>query len=191
MKEVEVLMQIHRGEERLETRLREVAQFVGEIAVDDQYYFDPLRRAEYFSSSGRFVSSFRLRKKDEKAQVTHKKDHFDQAGAWTYSDELETEVGDYDTFQQLIEALGFEKLVRLEMVKKTFLTDIYEIVLEEAKDLGIFLEVEAKTIPDGTDIDAVKNKIRAFIQELGIEGSESVSEGKAELLYKKQLTKQL
>ncbi len=189
MKEVEVLMRVNSGAEGLEERLRQQAKFVGAVVVDDQYYFDPLRHEQYFSPEGRFISSFRLRQKDGKARVTHKADHFDDVGLWTYSDELETEVGDYDTFQKLIETLGFEKLVCLEIVKKTFLTDDYEIVLEEVKDLGIFIEIEALHVDDGVDVEALKNKIRQFARDLGVEGEEELLMGKVELLWLKQKDK--
>ncbi len=189
MKEVEVLIRVHSGAEGLEERLRERAQFVGVVVVDDQYYFDPLRRQQYFSPEGRFVSSFRLRKKDGKARVTQKVDHFDEAGLWTYSDELETEVGDYTTFQQLIETLGFEKLVRLEIVKKTFLTDDYEIVLEEVKDLGTFIEIEALHVVEGVDIESLKKEIRQFAKDLSVEGEEEFLMGKVELLWLKKQNK--
>ena len=186
MKEVEVLMRVIKGANELEEGLRKIARFVGEVQVADQYYHDPLRNGDYFSSAGTFISSLRLRQKDDKAQVAHKQDHFDEAGSWIYSDELETEVGDHETFERLIAALGHQKLVRVEILKKTFLTDEYEIVLEEVKDLGIFVEVEALRVSDEANIADVKDKIRKFLKSLGVEGNEEACSGKPELLWLQQ-----
>jgi len=186
MKEVEIIIKVHKGARTLEKKLRKIAKFVGAVQVDDQYYHDPLRHTDYFREDGRFARSFRLRNKDAKVRVTHKRDYFDAKGLWTYSDELETDIGDHKTFKKLIEALGYKKLVRLQIVKKTFLTAKYEIVLEDAKGLGTFLEVEALQVPRGTNIEKLKDEMRTFAKNLGIEGEEELLRGKAELLYLKQ-----
>ena len=46
--------------------------------------------------------------------------------------------------EHILDALGFTELVRIDNRKHTFTTDEYEVVLEDVKDLGVFLEVEAK-----------------------------------------------
>ena len=54
--------------------------------------------------------------------------------------------------------LGFRELVRIDNMKYVFLDSDYEIVLEEVKGLGLFLEVEKMHVDD--DVLKVKENIQ-------------------------------
>ena len=66
---------------------------------------------------------------------------------------------------------------------ETYTFKDYEIVIENVKDLGLFLEVEYCTDIDG-DVKMEK-KIQEFINSLGINVSEELNIGKPEMYMKK------
>ena len=127
--------------------------------------------------------------KDGQAFLTHKRDRFLPDGTWTHSDEQETPIENTTNIQHILDALGFTELVRIDNRKHTFTTDEYEVVLEDVKDLGGFLEVEAKHPSD--NVAAEKAKIRVFIATLGSELGAELNVGKPELMLRKKRTQRL
>ena len=85
--------------------------------------------------------------------------------------------------------LGLKILTQIENEKHTFLTDKYEIVFEDVKNLGLFLEVERLSVDDNENIADVKQEIRDFIKNLDIKIKDELNAGKPELMLKKQISK--
>ena len=75
--------------------------------------------------------------------------------------------------------MGLKELVRIDNNKHIFETEEFEIVLEEVKNLGLFLEVENKNLK-GT-IKEIKNSILKFIKNLNFK-FEEMNQGKPELM---------
>ena len=84
----------------------------------------------------------------------------------------------------ILESLGFKILTQIENKKYTFLTDKYEIVYEDVKNLGFFLEVERLSVDDNENIADVKKEIRNFIKSLDIKIEEELNAGKPELMLR-------
>lgn len=84
----------------------------------------------------------------------------------------------------ILESLGFKILTQIENKKYTFLTDKYEIVYEDVKNLGFFLEVERLNVDDNENIADVKKEIRNFIKSLDIKIEEELNAGKPELMLR-------
>lgn len=184
MKEVEVLVKIKDDLETAKTKLSNF-KFEGIKNVFDVYFFnsniDDLKPKKDF----RLEKCFRLRQCDNKNYLTYKVDHFDENGIWSYSDEHETEILDFDSSMKIIKHLGFEELVSIENEKHTYMTYFYEIVLENVKNLGLFLEVElinAEKLKD-ENIEKEKQCIRKFIKSIGFEFDE-LNMGKPEMMLK-------
>jgi predicted adenylyl cyclase CyaB len=148
---------------------------------------DPLRNDLRPDLSGRLRASFRLRQKDGKNSVAYKVDHFGDGDEWTYSDEHETAVGDFDAMRVIIDHLGLQELVRVESEKHIWTTPEYEIVFEVVKDLGLFIEVEKlEQVPDDR-VAETKQGIREFLSGLGLKLGAEMNAGKPELLLKKKM----
>lgn len=184
MKEIEVLMGVKSTKEDALKALS-IFNFKGVKEVVDIYFYDPLRINLHPDSEGRLSSCYRLRLKDGKATVTYKKDYFDNGGIWTHSDEYETGVDDFDILLQIQYNLGFKELIRIENTKYTYTTDEYEIVLEDVKSLGLYLEAEKLGQVEDNDVLAVKEEIKKFIKTLNINFGEEQNAGKPELMLKK------
>lgn len=185
MREIEILVEVFTPKE---TVLKKLSNFenIGIKQVSDNYFYDPLRVDLKPNSKGNLVRCFRLRKKGDKQFLAYKIDHFDSKEIWTYSDEHETEVSSFEETLKIIEHLGLKPLVTIDNTKHIFITPKYEIVVEEVKNLGLFMEVESLDSSDSRAPEAIKKEIWSFIKSLGIDTSEESTIGKPELMLKKQ-----
>ncbi len=184
MKEVEILVEVFSKKEDSLKKLQKF-DFVGKKEVLDIYFFDP-KKENLKPKNNKLTECFRIRKKDSKSFITYKTDHFNKQENWVYSDEEETEIKDFEIMQTILKKLGFEELIIIDNFKHTFLTEKYEIVLEEVKNLGLFLEVERLNVNDDENIEKVKKEIFDFINTLKIKTSEELNMGKPELMLRKK-----
>lgn len=184
MKEIEILIEVKSNKE---DALKALEQFEskGLKKTLDVYFYDPLREELQPDKNGRLKNCLRLRQKDGKYSIAYKIDHFD-GDEWSHSDEYETSIGDFEIMARSIELLGFEELVRIDNEKHVFMTSEYEIVLEDVKDLGIFLEVEKMSEVSDDKVTEAKEEIRSFLKTLNIEFGEEQNAGKPELLLRKK-----
>ena len=184
MKEIEILIEVKSTKEEA---LKALEQFEshGIKKTLDVYFSDPLRKDLQPDDTGRLMASFRLRTKDGKNSLAYKVDHFNDA-EWSHSDEYETEFNDFESMSHVIEKLGLVELIRIDNEKHTFVTDEYEIVLEDVKDLGLFMEVEKLAQVSDDKVFETKQEIRDFLQSLGIHLGEEQNAGKPELMLRKR-----
>lgn len=183
MKEIEILIEV---KSLKEDALEALAGFTehGLKRTLDIYFHDPLRKDLQVGKDGRLLNAFRIRQKDGKNSIAYKIDHFD-GDEWTYSDEFETEFEDFEKMMHIVNNLGLEELVRIDNEKHMFTTPNYEIVLEDVKNLGLFMEVEKlEEVPDDR-VAETKVGIRKFLEGLNIELGEEQNAGKPELMLRK------
>jgi len=183
MKEVEILVEVYEDKEKVLDILKQF-KFKGEKETLDIYYFDPLRDNFKVINNKFPIECFRLRNKNQKYYMTYKKDNFENE-TWIYSDEEEIEISDFKIGQTIVKNLGLKELIRINNKKHTYETKKYEIVFEEVKDLGYFLEVEAFNVNEDEDIKKVKQEIQFFIDKLGFKVSDELNAGKPELMLNK------
>lgn len=188
MKEIEVLVEIKSAKEEA---LRALERFTahGIKRTLDIYFSDPLRQDLCPDAGGRLRASFRLREKNGECSIAYKNDHFGAGDEWLYSDEHETSIGDLDTALRIIDRLGLKELVRIDNEKHVFTTPDYEIVFEDVKDLGHFLEVEKLEQVADDRVVAAKQSIREFLAELGLGLGVECNAGKPELMLAKMKDK--
>ncbi|MDQ6985354.1 MAG: class IV adenylate cyclase [Candidatus Dojkabacteria bacterium] len=154
--------------------------------IIDTYYFDPLRDKLSPDENLRLNNSFRVRTiNDNLSKLTYKLDKFDEEGKWLYSDEIELKVSSSEDMKHILNHLGLEVLIIIDNSKTYFKHPEYEIVLEEVKNLGLFLEVEL--LNDISEDEAIlkKKEIYKFIDSLGFKDFEEMDAGKPELILKK------
>lgn len=181
MREIETLVKILSPLAEVQKAVERCATFRETVRIQDVYWVDPQRPNVTGEGRG-MVNALRLRHKGDRWLLTYEHDNMNEAGVWLYSDEFETEVQDGATMRAILEKLGFEERVTVTMQRHYFDSQEYTITLEEVDDLGLFLEVEAKS-SDG-DPAEVQHSIADFIASLGIR-TEPVTAGKPELMYRK------
>jgi predicted adenylyl cyclase CyaB len=183
-KEIEVLVEVFDKKANVLKKLKGF-KFEGAKKTLDIYFFDPKRKNLKPHKDCRLKECLRIRTKSNKSYLAYKIDHFNKKGIWSHSDEHEIEISNSQTALKIIEHLGFKELVKLENTKHTFLSDKYEIVFEDVKNLGIFLEVEAINAKPHESVKKVKIDILKFIESLNIKTGPELNSGKPELLLKK------
>ena len=191
MQEVEILVNILDNKQAVLKKLKQF-DFAGIKKTLDVYFYNPDRDELKPDKNNRLRQCFRLRKtcltgrrEDNKNYLTYKIDYFD-SDVWSHSDEHEVEVDDFEATLKIIEHLGFKILVKIENEKHTFLTDNYEIVFEDVKGLGLFLEVERLKVDNSESISEIKKEIWNFIKSLNIQIGEELNAGKPELMLRKK-----
>ena len=147
--------------------------------------FDPKQKSSKLNKKNQLKNCLRVRNKDGKTFLTYKFSYFDKNDIWLYSDEYEVETSDFKNTLEIFKKLGYKELVRIENVKSTFITSKYEIVLEDVKNLGTFLEVERHNVGPKENIEKIKKEIWDWMQKLGIKIGPDSHLGKPEMMLKK------
>ena len=182
MKEIEVLVEVYDDILNIKRKF-EKFNYEGLKKTIDEYYYDPKRDTLKPDKENQLSHCLRLRSKNDNYFITYKDDIFED-GKWLYSNEYETKVESIDIIKEIFEKLGLVKFIKIENKKETYTYDNYEIVIEDVKDLGIFMEVEYCTNED-VDVKLIKKEIQNFIDGLGLNVSEELNMGKPEMYMKK------
>lgn len=184
-KEVEILVEVFDQKKEALNKLRGL-KFLGNKKTLDVYFVDPKREDLKPDKNGQLKKCLRVRNKNGEATMAYKVDRFDKSGIWLYSDEYETKIDNFLKMVEILKKLGFKELIRLENTKSTFINDQYEVVLEDVKNLGLFMEVERHNVGKDEDIIKVKAEIWNWLKNLKIKASLELTMGKPELMLRKK-----
>ena len=182
MKEIEILVEVYDTHEKVKEVLSKF-NYIGLKHTIDEYYYDPKRNTLKPDEKNNLQHCLRLREKNNDYSITFKDDVFDGA-KWLYSNEYETKIEDINVLRTIFDKIGLKKFIKIDNKKETYTYNNYEIVLEDVKDLGLFIEVELCT-NDDVDVKKVKEEIQEFIDSLGLNISEELNMGKPEMYMKK------
>ena len=182
MKEIEILVEVYESFDKM-IEILEKYDYKGTKKIIDEYYYDPKRDDLKPAENDKIYNCLRLRNNSNKYTLTYKDDVYEN-DKWLYSNEFETSVESIDTTRKILEKLGLIKFIQIENEKRVYIFDDYEIVLENVKDLGLFMEVEYCTNED-VNIKKIKSEIQKFIDDLNIKVSKELNEGKPEMYLKK------
>jgi len=129
---------------------------------------------EYFSPSHksfldvRPVSEWlRLRNADGKFSINYKNWYTDESGKGSHCDEYETAVEDLKQARQILEALKFKSIVKVDKLRRSWLYKGYEISVDSVKNLGDFVEIEYKGKDKEVDPKRITNEMVAFLKNVG------------------------
>ncbi|MGI8493763.1 MAG: class IV adenylate cyclase [Pyrinomonadaceae bacterium] len=122
----------------------------------------------------------RIRKTADKTILTFKK-RIHNASDIKQQVEHETEVGDAEAMQAIVESLGFKKVVVYEKQRATWKFKNTEVVLDELP-FGLFMEIEgqitdialAEILLDAEDLEAVTETYPQMTLRLGKENGEII-----------------
>ena len=87
-------------------------------------------------------------------------------GDYDYAEEYETEISSKEEFEKILGFLDFKKYVTIEKYREYWMCDNIEVALDEVKDLGYFIEAEAKG--NFKDEKEAKKACEEFLKNLGI-----------------------
>lgn len=186
-KEIEVLVELSTNIDEAK-RILSKFEFIGSKETIDHYYYDPLRDNLKLNKNGKLMECCRIRIKNNQCFVTYKVDIYEN-NLWKYSNEHETKCENANSLKNIFENLGLQELITIENIKHTYITSKYELVLEEVKGLGHYLEVEYSQADYNESVDEIKQEIHEFINNLGLSVGEELNSGKPELLLLKKNTR--
>lgn len=182
MKEIEILVEVYDDIDSIKEKLKNF-NYKGLKQTIDEYYYDPKRSTLKPDMNNQLSHCLRLRTKNQEYSVTYKDDVFEN-GKWLYSNEYETKIESINMMREIFNRLGLKKFIEIDNQKETYTYGDYEIVIENVKDLGLFMEVEYCT-DENINIKEVKRKIQDFINDLNLNISEELDMGKPEMYMKK------
>lgn len=133
--ESEVKLRIARPQDARAALARIGAERVRPRHFEDNVLFDDA--ASSLASGGR---ALRVRRTDRGGVLTYKGPRTDREGVTTRP-ELETTVGDAETLQAVLQALGFRPVFRYQKYREVYRWNGVEIVVDETP-IGSFLEIE-------------------------------------------------
>lgn len=182
MKEIEILVEVYESVDSIKKKFSEF-EYLGLKRTVDEYYYDPKRNTLKPDKDNQINHCLRLRTVNDKYSITYKDDVFDN-GKWLYSNEYETNIESIEILREIFTKLGLKKFIEIDNLKEAYKYNDYEIVLENVRDLGLFMEVEYCTTDD-VDVKQIKSEIQTFIDKLNIKVSKELNIGKPEMYLKK------
>lgn len=185
MKEIEILVEVYDEIDKIK-KIMSNFEHKGTKKTIDEYYYDPKRSKLKPNKYNKIYHCLRIREKDNEYFITYKDDIYKNK-KWIYSDEYETKVESIEMLRSIFDKLGLVKFIEIDNEKDTYIFNDYEIVVENVKDLGLFMEVEYLKKTD--DVKRIKKEIQEFIDSLGINVSEELNMGKPEMYLKKHNVK--
>jgi adenylate cyclase class 2 len=85
----------------------------------------------------------RLRQSPKGASINYKHFHPENSREHDYCDEFETAVDNPAAMVKILKSLDFQEAVVVEKVRTTWLMNDVEVAIDEVRDLGTFIELEA------------------------------------------------
>ena len=162
--EVEIKVRIDNLAEMRE-KVEKIGKLVKSIRQVDEYYA-PVHR-DFYNAKPHPFEFLRIRTNPDKVMLEYCKSvNKRDDGDYDYAEEYETEIKDPEEMRQILERLDFKKALVIDKHREYWLCGDIEIALDEIKDLGSFVEAEAKG--DFTDFREAKNACFAMLKNLSI-----------------------
>lgn len=182
---IEIEIRIRLDEQKMEQvrkKLGEIAEFVKSSSQKDEY-FTPAHRnfiAPKFPSEWLSVRS-----RNGKTILNYKHFYPENVEITTHCNEFETEISDENSLQKILESLDFRPLMVIEKERDYYTYgDEFEIVLDNVKDLGFFVEIEA--LKDFGGHEQTKKRLMEFAAKIGIDATNMDPRGYIEMLLRKK-----
>ena len=98
-----------------------------------------------------------------------------------YCDEYEVSVSDGKTTLELMKALGYTEQTLMEKKRSIYTFDVFEIVIDQVTNLGVFMEVELKT--EVPNVKVGLKLIYDFLKSIGITKFKLQTRGYVSMLW--------
>ncbi|MFA5358527.1 MAG: class IV adenylate cyclase [Patescibacteria group bacterium] len=163
--------------------VRQKGSLVRAIRQIDEYYI-PIQR-DFFAQKPFPVEWLRIRHNPDKTIFEYDRSiNKRKNGAQEYAEEYETEISNPDEFKKILGFLDFKHVITVDKQREYWLCGDLEIALDSVKDLGDFIEVEAKGNFESSS--AAKTACLNFLSELGTSQFEEINKGYPVLLLEKR-----
>lgn len=178
--EVEIKVKLDNHVE-IKEKVSKIGSLVKSIKQIDDYYV-PFHR-DLFAHKPEPIEHLRIRTNPDKIVFEYTRTiNLRASGDYDYAEEYETEISNVEEFKKTLEFLDFKKVITVEKNREYWVCGDIEVALDEVKDLGHFIEAEAKG--DFKDEKEAKEACIKFLENLGIEKVEDtqIKKGYPQLL---------
>jgi len=163
--------------EQLIQRLNKIAKPQKQKVFQKDIYFVPVHRN--FLDREYVNEWLRIRETKNRTTLNYKNWYPDKICC----DEFETEIEDIIALKKIFESLNFKEIVVVEKLRSAWIYKEVEIVIDEIKGLGFFVELESKS---NLEFEEAKKLLYDVLKELEAETGLQELGGYAFLLLKKK-----
>jgi len=163
--EVEIKIKIDNFDE-IKERVAQKGKLIKSINQVDEYYIPSHR--DFFAQKPFPVEWLRIRTNPDKVVFEYDLSiNKNEKGEQECAQEYETEISDPEEFRKILNFLDFKKVVVVDKQREYWNCGDIEVALDKVKDLGSFIEAEAKG--DFKNTAEAKMACVNFLKNLGIE----------------------
>ena len=163
----------------LTEKLKSIAKLKKENDFQKDTYYNPAHRN--FLNKKPISEWLRLRETGKSFFINYKNWHNEENVAIS-CDEYETKIEDVEVLKNILESLNFKEIITVEKTRSTWHYKDTEIAIDNVKDLGNFIEIEANG--NFENIEEAKKHLYEILKELNTELGEQDFEGYPYLLLK-------
>ena len=168
--EVEIKIQISIEQlNLLQQWLNKNAKFIEQISHKEYYLDNPNDSFFFTNSKGKkdALRFFRIRLTEKGDSACYKNWHVDKkTGNTTHCDEIEVKLVDGIQTLKLLEAVGFTNKRIMEKTRKKYSVNGFEIVIDNIKNHGIFVEIEIEHQTD--NVNSCIQNMHNLLRKIGI-----------------------
>lgn len=166
---------------KLASNLNSIATTQKKDLFQKDTYFVPPHRD--FMAVQRPYEWLRLRETDDESHFNYKHFYPENVEKTDYCDEFETNIENADAVRKILASLDFKELVVVEKLRSTWHFKDAEIAIDDVKDLGPYLEIEAKK--EFQTPQEAKEFLRKILAEIGAEVGDEDFKGYPKILMDK------
>ena len=180
MKQKVELQIIIKNPTAVERKLKKIGKYIGARKQIDKYFILPYR--DFFKKEPP-LEYLRVRFEKGKNHLNYSFLHFGKDGWLRATDEYETPVAKPEIVEEIFKKIGLIPKVTVIKTRKYFDCDNFEVTLDKVKDLGNFMEIEAKRNLGG--INKTRKACLDFLNKLNIKYEMRAQMGYPRMLYQK------
>jgi len=167
---------------KLNEKLKTIANFIKTSSQQDEYFTPAHRNFLEPKFPGEWLS---IRSRNNKVILNYKHFYPENAKVFTHSDEYETKIENSEQLNKIFSVLNLKKLITVDKKRTIYIyEDKFEIVLDQVKELGYFIEIEA--IKDLGTVKDTRKKLFELAKELELNISKVDIKGYPRLLLEKK-----
>ncbi|MFZ0565650.1 MAG: class IV adenylate cyclase [Chlamydiales bacterium] len=181
-KEIEIKVKLNELDKQLILKWLSIhAKFISRLKQTDYYLDNPHSSFVFLNQKGFRDANqyFRVRSSENGARLCYKKVHRDlDTEECLYCDEYEIEIHNVKQMLKILNAAGFTDVIEVSKERSKYFYAPFEIVLDEVKNIGSFLEVELKS--EVEDPKSGLDQLKEFLtKQIGIRELKQQSHGYA------------
>ena len=170
--EIEIKFPLNNPED-VKRFLDENGKLVSREVFQKDTYFIPIHR-DFLNVKYPF-EWLRLRESQRGFSVNYKHFHPENVRKTDYCDEFETKIENVEAIKKIFQSLNIKEAVVVEKIRTTWMFKEVEIVIDEVKDLGSYIELETtaqfENPQDGkTFLYEILKKLNAKVREEDLRG---------------------